>query len=184
MFSNCFADDTSLFLVVNNIHVSATTLSNDLSQLSNLGFNWKIIFNSDSTKHARQVIAGKLNHVSCSKIFKYRNYVSETSLVNTKCKVNFLKHVKMSLKKLARLWANCLPTSSLPTTYKTFIRSQLDYTDISFLKKTEFHQHSACVAIPGATRGMSSEKYTKKTGLRISKILVGIMLETSNLACK
>ena len=38
--SNCklFADDTSLFSVVNNIHTSATTLSQDLNATTNWAF--------------------------------------------------------------------------------------------------------------------------------------------------
>ena len=38
--SNCklFADDTSLFSVVNNIHTSATTLSQDLNAITNWAF--------------------------------------------------------------------------------------------------------------------------------------------------
>ena len=44
--SNCklFADDTSLFSVVNNIHTSATTLSQDLNAITNWAFQWKMIF--------------------------------------------------------------------------------------------------------------------------------------------
>ena len=43
--SNCklFADDTSLFSVVNNIHTSATTLSQDLNAITNWTFQWKMI---------------------------------------------------------------------------------------------------------------------------------------------
>ena len=40
LFSNCklFADDTSLVSVVNNIHTSATTLSQDLNVINNWAF--------------------------------------------------------------------------------------------------------------------------------------------------
>ena len=42
--SNCklFADDTSLFSVVNNIHTSATTLSQDLNAITNWAFQWRV----------------------------------------------------------------------------------------------------------------------------------------------
>ena len=51
--SNCklFADDTSLFSVVNDIQSSSATLRNDLSVIS----QWKMIFNPHLTK---QSIAG------------------------------------------------------------------------------------------------------------------------------
>ena len=56
--SNCklFADDTSLFSIVNNIHTSATTLSQDLKAITNWAFQWKIIFNPDLSKQAQEVI--------------------------------------------------------------------------------------------------------------------------------
>ena len=56
--SNCklFADDTSLFSVVNDIKSSAATLRNDLSVISNWAFQWKMIFNPDLTKQAQEVI--------------------------------------------------------------------------------------------------------------------------------
>ena len=56
--SNCklFADDTSLFSVVNNIHTSATTLSQDLNAITNWAFQWKMIFNHDLSKLVQEVI--------------------------------------------------------------------------------------------------------------------------------
>ena len=56
--SNCklFADDTSLFSVVNNIHTSAATLSQDLNGITNWAFQWKMIFNPDLSKQAQEVI--------------------------------------------------------------------------------------------------------------------------------
>ena len=59
--SNCklFADDTSLFSVVNNIHTSATTSSEDLNAITNWAFQWKMIFNPDFSKQAQEVIFGR-----------------------------------------------------------------------------------------------------------------------------
>ena len=56
--SNCklFADDTSLFSVVNNIHTSATTLSQDLNAITNWAFQWKIVFNPYVSKQAQGVV--------------------------------------------------------------------------------------------------------------------------------
>ena len=46
--SNCklFADDTSLFSVVNNIHTSATTLSQDLNAITNWALTNNQAYNS------------------------------------------------------------------------------------------------------------------------------------------
>ena len=56
--SNCklFDDDTFLFSVVNNIHTSATTLSQDLKAITSWDFQWKIFFNPDLSKQVQEVI--------------------------------------------------------------------------------------------------------------------------------
>ena len=85
--SNCklFADDTSLFSVVNDIKSSAATLRNDLSVISNWAFQWKMIFNPDLTKQAQEVIFSrktkKLLHrcISFNKI-PLKNSISQKHL--------------------------------------------------------------------------------------------------------
>ena len=57
-----FADDTSLFSVVNNASVSVSRLNNDLVKIRNWAFNWKMSFNPDSTKQAREIIFSKKNN--------------------------------------------------------------------------------------------------------------------------
>ena len=61
--SNCklFADDTSLFSVVNNIHTSATTLSHYLKAITSWAFQWKMILNPDLRKQAQEVIFSRKN---------------------------------------------------------------------------------------------------------------------------
>ena len=58
LFSNCklFADDTPLFSVVNNIHTSGTTLSQDQKAVNNCAFQWKMIVNPDLSKQVQEVI--------------------------------------------------------------------------------------------------------------------------------
>ena len=54
-----FADDTSLFSVVNNVNVSASRLNNDLMNVRDWAFSWKTPFNPDSTKQAKEIIFSK-----------------------------------------------------------------------------------------------------------------------------
>ena len=63
MSSNCklFADDTSLFSVVNDIQSSAATLRNDLTVISNWGLQWSMICNLDLIKQAQEVIFSRNN---------------------------------------------------------------------------------------------------------------------------
>ena len=51
-----FADDTSLYSVVRDIKTSATHLNNDLRNISNWAFEWKMSFNPDPSKQAQEVI--------------------------------------------------------------------------------------------------------------------------------
>ena len=54
-----FADDTSLFSVVNNASVSISRLNNDLVKIRARAFDWKMSFNSDPAKQAKDVIFSK-----------------------------------------------------------------------------------------------------------------------------
>ena len=56
LYCKLFANDTPPFSVVNNIHTSATTFSQDLNALTNWAFQWKLIFNPDLSKQAQEVL--------------------------------------------------------------------------------------------------------------------------------
>ena len=57
-----FADDTSLFSVVQDIAASTKELNNNLRNISNWTYQWKMIFIPDLTKQAQEVIfSRKLN---------------------------------------------------------------------------------------------------------------------------
>ena len=51
-----FADDTSLFSIVKNEHVSFNQLKSNLSQIEKWAFQWKMQFNPDPKKPATEVI--------------------------------------------------------------------------------------------------------------------------------
>ena len=51
-----FADDTSLFSVVNDINTSASDLNEDLEKIGNWAFKWKMNFNPDPNKQAQEII--------------------------------------------------------------------------------------------------------------------------------
>ena len=56
-----FADDTSLFSVVNNVSVSASSLNNEFVKIRDWAFNWKMSSNLDSTKQAKEFAFFKEN---------------------------------------------------------------------------------------------------------------------------
>ena len=60
-----FADDVSLFFVVDNINLSATNLNSDLTKINDWANQWKMTFNLDPNKQAQEVIfSGKINKIT------------------------------------------------------------------------------------------------------------------------
>ena len=51
-----FGDDTSLFSVVHDISTSASDINCDLTLISNWAFQWKMSFNPDKSKQAKEII--------------------------------------------------------------------------------------------------------------------------------
>ena len=51
-----FADDTSIFSIVNDINVSTEEINNDLKRISEWAYQWKMMFNPDLTKQDQEVI--------------------------------------------------------------------------------------------------------------------------------
>ena len=51
-----FADDTSIFHVVKDANISAEILNHDLTRISEWVYRWKMSFNPDPSKQARQEV--------------------------------------------------------------------------------------------------------------------------------
>ena len=51
-----FADDLSLFSIVQNVNTSSNPLNSDLSKISNWAIHWKMRFHPDPSKQAQEVI--------------------------------------------------------------------------------------------------------------------------------
>ena len=68
--SKLFADDTSLFPVVQNIKSTANDLNSDLIKISDWTFQWKMRFNPDPKKQAEEIIVSrKINKIDHQVIF-------------------------------------------------------------------------------------------------------------------
>ena len=126
-----FSDDMSLLLIVNNIHTSATTLSQDVNAITNWNFQWNTIFNPDLSKQAQKLIFSikikKLLHPTL--LFNnipLSNSVFQKPLgLTLDIKLNFSEPIKIITKKkgktmcLLRKFQQILPSSSLLGLYKT-----------------------------------------------------------------
>ena len=189
--SNCklFADDTSLFSVVNNIHTSATTLSQDLKAIINWAFQLKMIFNPNLSKQTQEVIFSrkitKLLHPTLlfNNIPLNNNLFQKHLGLTLAIKLKFSEHIRSITKKISKTMSllrkiqQIWPRSTLLTLYKSFVRSRLDYADIiydqaynsAFHDKLESIQYNACLGITGAIRGTSTEKIYQELGLESLK---------------
>ena len=84
-----FADDVSLFSVVDNINLSATNLNSDLSKINAWANQWKMTFNPDPNKQVQEVIFSlKTKKISPSPLNFSNNSVQQ---------VQFQKHLGVYL---------------------------------------------------------------------------------------
>ena len=115
-----FADDTSLFSVVQNINSTANNLNSDLIKLSDWTFQWKMRFNPDPKKSAQEVIfSRKFNKIDHPPLYFHENLVKSSStqkhlgmILDTK--LDFSLHLKNVQNKV-----NKTMTSSQTSGYLT-----------------------------------------------------------------
>ena len=66
-----FADDTSLFSIVNDANKSFQNLSNDLCIISNWAYQWKMSFNPDRSKQAKEVIFSRKTSIQSHPVLTF-----------------------------------------------------------------------------------------------------------------
>ena len=184
-----FADDTSLFSLVNDINTSASDLNEDLEKIGNWAFKWKMNFNPDPNKQAQEIIFSRKKTASLHPVVYFDNKPVKSSQIHKHLgmildsNLSYEHHIKSILNKvnktigLLRKFQLILPRHSLITIYKTFIRPHLDYGDViydrafneSFHQRLESIQYNAAIAITGTIRGTSSEKLFQELGLETLK---------------
>ena len=69
-----FADDTSLFSIVNCVNTSTSTLNSDLLKIQDWAYQLNMSFNPDRTKQAQEIIfSGKKNAARHPPLF-FKNF--------------------------------------------------------------------------------------------------------------
>ena len=180
-----FADDTSLFSLVNNPQSSAKILNEDLDLINKWAFQWKMSFNPDITKQAQEVLFSRKTSKTIHPDLTFNNSVVQKASSQKHLglildqKLTFNQHLKEKFSKatkgigVLRKLSHYLPRSSLVTIYKSFIRPHLDYGDViydqpnnaTYCDKIETIQYNAALAITGAIRGTSKERLYEELGL-------------------
>ena len=143
-----FADDTSLFSKVLDINKSVTELNTDLEKISQWAYQWKMQFNPDPNKQAKEIIFSRKlvsNILSHPPVKFNNNNITRCSHqkhlgVVLDSNLNFNTHIDQKIKKynkmiglMRRLSVN-LSRNALLTIYKSFIRPHVDYCDILYDK--------------------------------------------------
>ena len=143
-----FADDTSLFSKVYDIHNSASKLNDDLEKISYWAYQWKMQFNPDPNKQANEVIFSRKtssNNLSHPPIKFNNNDISKCPHqkhlgIALDSKLNFNAHLDQKTKKYNRIidlikrLSITLPRNAFLTIYKSFVIPHLDYCDILYDK--------------------------------------------------
>ena len=98
-----FADDTSLFSIVNNVAQSNSQLSSDLTKINDWAFKWKMSFNGDYTKPAHE------NVFSCKRIETHHPLLMINNVPVKR--VPFHKHLGLILNSKLdfNTWTLCCP---------------------------------------------------------------------------
>ena len=109
--SKTFADDTSLFSKVYDIHKSVSKLNDDLEKIGYWAYHWKIQFNPDPTKQANEVIfsrktsSNNLSHppIKFNKIDISKSPHQKHLGIVLDSKLSLNAHVDQKIKKCNRI---------------------------------------------------------------------------------
>ena len=189
-----FADDTSLFTVVQEPNAAAEDMNHDLELISQWAHDWRMSFNPDPQKQAVELLLSKkrqemdhpvilFNNTPVKKVTEHRHIG-----IILDSKLSFSAHIKSAISKtrrgigLLKYLSKYLPRHTLNELYKLYVRPHLDYGDVIYhipakacefsqnivlpnlMEKMESVQYSAALAVTGTWRGTSRTKLYAELG--------------------
>ena len=178
-----FADDSSLFAKVTDIHTTQENLESDLNTISNWAHQWKMQFNPDITKQAIEVIFSWKKNKPIHPPILFNNIAvsRETSTKHLGIilddHLTFKRHVEEKIKKankglgLLKYLKKFSNRIVLNKIYKMFIRPHLDYGDVIYHGQSnetsdmiESVQYRAGLIVTGCWKGTSRIKLYNELG--------------------
>ena len=172
-----FADDTSLFIIVNNPHDAATCLNSDLDKITRWAATWLVTFNPSKTNAL--LLSRKLDtlhpplfmqHVQIQEVNSHKHlgiYLSDDCSWHQH--INYIKDKAWSRINIMRKLKFKLDRKSLETIYLTFIRPLLEYGNNIWDNCTEAEkqeldkiQNEAARIATGATKLVSIKNLNKE----------------------
>ena len=175
-----FADDTSLYLIVDDPQETAQTLNDDLVKLHAWSTKWLVNFNPQKTE--TMTISRKLNKPHQPNLIMNNTIISTVTEhkhlgLQLSDDGNWNKHIDMITKKafsrvnILRKFKFILDRKTLETIYITFIRPLLEYADVVWdtktqilINKLENVQVEAARIVTGGTRLVSLSNLYIETG--------------------
>ena len=137
-----FADDTSLFTVVQDHNSAASDVNHDLSLIGKWAHDWRMSFNPDPQKQAVELIPSTKRHetdhpmlfFNGTPVVKVQEHKHLRVILNRK--FSFSAHIKTAICKtskgigLLKYLSSYLLRHSLNELYKLYVRPFLDYGDV------------------------------------------------------
>ena len=142
-----FADDTSLFTIVQDSTTAANDMNHDLELIKQWANDWRMSFNPDPQKQAVELIFSRkrieidnpvvsFNGIPVKQVNEHKHHG-----IVLDSKLSFSAHIKSAIFKtrkgigLLKYLSKYLPRHTLNELCKLYVRSHLDYGDtISRLK--------------------------------------------------
>ena len=144
-----FADDTSLFIIVDNPVTAADSLNTDLTKISQWAATWLVTFNP--AKSEALLFSRKLNRPQHPPLYMQNHLISEVDVhkhlglyFTNDCTwhnhINYIKEKAWHRLNIMRKLKFKLDRKSLETIYLTFIRPLLEYGDVIFDNCTQYEK--------------------------------------------
>ena len=189
-----YADDTSLFTVVEDSNTAANDMNHDLDLISRWAYAWRMSFSPYPQKQAVELTFSRkkteidhpaifFNNIPVKKVSEHKHLG-----IILDSKLSFSAHIKSAISKtrkgigLLKYLSKYLPRHTLNELYKLYVRPHLDYGDVIYhipgkvcefsqniilpnlMEKLESVQYSAALAVSGTWRGTSREKLYTELG--------------------
>ena len=175
-----FADDTSLFIIVDNPTTAALCLNSDLEKLSRWAAIWLVTFNP--SKNESLLISRKINKPIHPPLYMQNVQIQEVSshkhlglYLSNDCSwhqhIDYIKQKAWFRIHIMRKLKFKLDRKSLETIYLTFIRPLLEYGDVIWDNCTQYEkneldkiQNEAARITTGTTKLVSLDNLYKEVG--------------------
>ncbi|MCG7869675.1 MAG: endonuclease/exonuclease/phosphatase family protein [Candidatus Thiodiazotropha taylori] len=175
-----FADDTSLYIIVDDPTDAAITLNSDLYKIHKWATDWLVSFNP--SKSESLIFSRKINKPYHPPIFMNNQQVEEVSThkhlglyLSNNCSwhehIDYIKTKAWQRINTMRRLKFDLDRKSLQIIYFSFIRPLLEYADIVWNNCTQYEslgleqiQYEAARIVTGATRLVSINSLLNETG--------------------